>query len=558
MEVEMEVEDDNTSGGGGGGDTVVEFTFTAVEIDLDYEFEAARFFDFTKEESPEEAREAETWFDSVESYPPSLYAYQVWGKPLTWTQAAFAVRLLSRELSENANAATQSKGFDEASQLNGVCDDERAPEYSAMDLRNTVRYKMCNYHLTIPPAVNSLADGDGVSLELKSYYLQAFQKQQPTSTIPRGLAFKDGTRNDNYKSKTKSSWKPSFPRTSTLMKPTASQLAKQNQERLVDHFRFQKLGNNSSGVEGQAAKRQKLEGGHLCKVTDTKQQANLVHKAPKREGAFDGNASHGRLRITVPRPPDLATAHRAQRIRPKVDTGSEHVASRAPGFRALPLNRKIFEAPSLLHQKTTPQLPDFHEFHLKTTERAAQNAAAVPSTSACGNNSRVSQKPSFAFAAESRSRDSKGSHVASVSNQEDRETIHKFKALPLNKKIFSSKGDLGVFRSSKRETTVAMAFNFQTEKRAHPAPPVDLFNKLSLASELQPDSGSQSNRPRPRPSLFTKGSKENRVCSFQQQSEMKHLPTGKLPITGLKQAQFDCDKTEGSPLLAISRNLVIR
>lgn len=519
------MEDDNSS-----GNTVVEFTFTAVEIDLDYEFEAARFFDFTREESLEEAREAEMWFDSVESHPPS----------------PFAIRLLSRELSENANVATQSKGFDDASQLDGVSD-VRAPEDSAMALRNT--------------------DGDGVNegvpLELKSYYLQAFQKQQPIGTIPRGLAFKDSTRNDNYKSKTKSSWKPSFPRTSTLMKPTASQLAKQNQERLMDHFRFQKLGNNSSGVESQAAKRQKLEGGHLCKVTDTKQQANFVHKAPKREGAFDGNAGHGKLRITVPRPPDLATAQRAQRIRPKGDIGSEHVASRAPGFRALPLNRKIFEAPSLLHQKrSTPQLPEFQEFHLKTTERAAQNAAAVPSTSACGNNSKVPQKHSFAFAAESSNRESKGSHVASVSKQEDCETIHRFKALPLNKKIFSSKGDLGVFRSSKRETTVAMAFNFQTEKRAHHAPPVDLFNKLSLASELQQDSGSQLNRPRPRPSVFTKGSKENRVCSFQQQSEMKHLPTGKLPRMGSKQVQFDCDKTiktEGTPLLTISsRNLVIR
>ncbi|XP_024984991.1 protein TPX2 isoform X2 [Cynara cardunculus var. scolymus] len=540
--MEVEMEDDNSS-----SNTVVEFTFTAVEIDLDYEFEAARFFDFKREESLEEAREAEMWFDSVESYPPS----------------PFAVRLLSRELSENADVASQSKGFDDASQLDGVSD-VRAPEDSAMALRNT--------------------DGDGVNegvpLELKSYYLQAFQKQQSTSTIPRGLGFKDSTRNDNYKSKTKPSWKPSFPRTSTLMKPTASQLAKQNQERLVDHFRFQKLGNSSSGIESQAAKRQKLEGGHLCKVTETKQQANFVHKPPKREGTFDGNAGHGRLRITVPRPPDLATAQRAQRIRPKGDIGSEHVASRAPGFRALPLNRKIFEAPSSLHQKrSTPQLPEFQEFHLKTTERAAQNAAAVPSTSACGNNLKVPQKPSFAFAAESSNRESKGismsttycscdystlqkSHVASVSKQEDCETIHRFKALPLNKKIFSSKGDLGVFRSSKRETTVAMTFNFQTEKRAHHAPPVDLFNKLSLASELQQDSGSQLNRPRsrPRPSVFTKGSKENRVCSFQQQSEMKHLSTGKLLRMGSKQVLFDCDKTitEGTPLLTISRNLVIR
>lgn len=62
VEMEVEMEDDNTA---------VEFTFTAVEVDLDYEYEAARFFDFTRVESIDEARQAEMWFDSVDSYPPS-------------------------------------------------------------------------------------------------------------------------------------------------------------------------------------------------------------------------------------------------------------------------------------------------------------------------------------------------------------------------------------------------------------------------------------------------------------------------------------------------------
>lgn len=60
------MEDDNNN-----SDTAVEFTFTAVEIDTDYEFEAARFFDFTRKETIDEARQAEMWFDSVQSYPPS-------------------------------------------------------------------------------------------------------------------------------------------------------------------------------------------------------------------------------------------------------------------------------------------------------------------------------------------------------------------------------------------------------------------------------------------------------------------------------------------------------
>lgn len=45
--------------------------FQVLEIDLDYEFEAARFFDFTREETEEEVCEAEFWFETAKSYPPS-------------------------------------------------------------------------------------------------------------------------------------------------------------------------------------------------------------------------------------------------------------------------------------------------------------------------------------------------------------------------------------------------------------------------------------------------------------------------------------------------------
>lgn len=51
-------------------DTVM-LTFTAVEIDPDYEFDAAQYFDFSREESLAEACEAELWFESAGTYPPS-------------------------------------------------------------------------------------------------------------------------------------------------------------------------------------------------------------------------------------------------------------------------------------------------------------------------------------------------------------------------------------------------------------------------------------------------------------------------------------------------------
>lgn len=45
--------------------------FVAHEIDLDYEFDAVRFFDFSVQETPDQARQAQLWFQSAVSYPPS-------------------------------------------------------------------------------------------------------------------------------------------------------------------------------------------------------------------------------------------------------------------------------------------------------------------------------------------------------------------------------------------------------------------------------------------------------------------------------------------------------
>lgn len=34
-----------------------------------------------------------------------------------------------------------------------------------------------------------------------------------------------------------------------------------------------------------------------------------------QDGNIDGNSAHAKLRLTIPRQPDLKTAHRAQRMR---------------------------------------------------------------------------------------------------------------------------------------------------------------------------------------------------------------------------------------------------
>lgn len=292
MEMEMEME--------------IEAVLDVREIDLNYEFDAARFFDFTSEESPVEAREAELWFESAPSYPPS----------------PFVTKLVIREESLLENVTTSPKCDEDTNTLH-----ESDPE------------NMMALGFSAVCTINKGNEGTkgGISAHIQKILQNALNKPfQLTS----GLTTYNHLPSDKLKTRPKSV-KP-VPRSSTLMKPTASQLAKQNRPTQVATSRFQKLLvlnsnrslGNSSVVESQAAKRQKLEGGLLHKVEEVKQQTTLVHKAPKKDGAKDRNAINTKLRLTIPREPELETAHRAQRIRPKNDTEEEHVTSVTHRFKA--------------------------------------------------------------------------------------------------------------------------------------------------------------------------------------------------------------------------------
>ncbi|GAV86904.1 TPX2_importin domain-containing protein, partial [Cephalotus follicularis] len=423
----------------------IEPFFDVEEVDIEYEFDAARFFDFTREESLCEAREAESWFNDAQSYPAS----------------PFVSKLI---LMENVNTSPKSKALDIDSDNGDV------------------------YHFSSSDVTNR--DCEGVVREiftnLRNGNLHTVLNQPMELTT--GFRFNSQMSTAKLKSKAKSSVKP-IPRNSTLMKPTASQLAKQNRLPQVAGSRFPTLLAqnerslfNSSANEGQAAKRQKLEGGNLRKVTDAKQQVELVHKVPKKDGTVDKNPMHAKLKLTIPREPDLVTAHRAQRIRPKTNTEPEYVTTAARRFKACPLNRKIFETPLPLPKKSIPRFPEFQEFHLKTSERAMQHASAVSTVSLhCSDSDKGLGKPSNISASGKGNGESRRPSTAMDASKQDKCGImHSFRARPLNKKIFSSKGDIGVFRNIKRETTVPMEFNFHTEKRNQHNLPIDLFSKVNL------------------------------------------------------------------------------
>ncbi|ESW30421.1 hypothetical protein PHAVU_002G152300 [Phaseolus vulgaris] len=493
--------------------------FVAHEIDLDYEFDAVRFFDFSQQETPAQARQAQLWFQSAVSYPPSPFVAKL---------------VVGEDESERLECATTVHGAKPDNVLSGI-----------------------GFSRTVFHHDGGSKGGD------ESGNMSAFLSGVPRDIsgkllpVTPGLTFSSKTINSNLSSKVK----PAVVKVSTLMKPTASQLAKQNRPHQIVSSRFQKAQDQnkkmnlstSFGIECQAAKRQKLEGGTLHKVGDEKQQVNFVHKAPKKVASVDQNSGHSKLKITIPREPDLETAHRAQRIRPKKAAEAEVVTVAAPRFKARPLNRKILDAPLLpFSKRSTPRLPEFQEFHLKTQERAMQHTSASSSSSLhCNDSYKDSDKPTAVFAQENRIRDLRRPSAMGAQKHNVLDFAHSFKARPLNKKIFSSKGDIGVFRNRKQETTVPMEFNFHTEKRIQHNPPIELFSKMSLTSEVQSNNGSQLKMHR-HSKVFREDSKENIGSSFH--GDAKETPF----IFGGKQSGREGCVREAGTLLTARRSLGIR
>ncbi|CAN7092039.1 unnamed protein product [Brassica rapa subsp. narinosa] len=456
--------------------------FEVTEIDLEYEFDAARWCDFTREESPSESRVAELWFETAESYPPSPFSIKL---------------LMMRE---------------------EVSDEKTEPLSKSEDVRDR------ESDIDISQDQHCLAtDVNETANEMKSGVFNFIQRGGELKNVPNESLLKGGptisnhVHNDKVKCRTKSSSRQ-IPRGSTLMKPTASQLAKLDNSRVrmqVDKTKEKGLF-SSSGSEAQASKRQKLDGGLLRKVAEKTQEMNFVHKAVKKDRTLERNLQHGRTKTTVPQEPDFATSHRANRIRQKDDAKLDQDATSVYRFKARPFNRKIFEAPSLpIRKKSTPKLPEFQEFHLKTSERAMQHSSAVST----GNNyHKGSYKPDTKAFLDGVNREPRRPRAADIAKDDDRK--HIFKARPLDNKIVSSRRDIGIFRKSKRETTVSLTqtreFSFRSQKKVQQDLPTDLFSKLSIKPELQPNNGSRLRSPQPEQ---VKGSKENRLSSFQAGNE---------------------------------------
>ncbi|GER44189.1 cell cycle regulated microtubule associated protein [Striga asiatica] len=560
----------------------VDYSFTVYEIDLDYEFDAARFFDFSRDESPLEARRAELWFESAGSYPPSNLMEMLVPREDLFMEAMNLSKSDTDVETDHEISATELNyrdcyNTDEVSLVHtgpkmntseAICAGDSHGNIALTSTMVGFAYVNTSFWMWPNPVIGVIPGSWGNSendkkrghpphifIASKSFRINPKSCAQYGILSFIGLAFYNSTvKTENPESQIKISKKHALPKSSTLMKPTASQLAKQNRPFQAINSRLHvaaldrtsKNCANTCVVENQAAKRQKLEGGLLRKVMGTAQlqQTNFVHKASKRDELLHGNITHTKPRITVPRDPDLETTHRAQRTREKSNV-DENVTTTFRRFKALPLNRKILEAPSLLPKRSTPRLPDFQEFHLKTSERALQHSSGIlKSTAPSHNSNKDLNKFTTNLTTDYGSRDpGRPSMVCSnASNPDGCQSSRSFKALPLNKKILSSKGDIGIFRNWKKESTVPMEFNFQTDKRFHNNPPIELFNKLSLACESQPGPKAPWSMSTP-----AKGPKENSWGSFQQGNQIKKPAKQKLPLFGATQKlNTDDEKIEVS------------
>ncbi|XP_030932519.1 protein TPX2-like isoform X2 [Quercus lobata] len=218
----------------------------------------------------------------------------------------------------------------------------------------------------------------------------------------------------------------------------------------------------------------------------------------------NGSLPHGafiiqmkpKLTLTRPKEPEFETAQRVRSVRIKSTAElEEEMMAKIPKFKARPLNKKILEAPTLpAIPRSAPQPPEFQEFHLETMARANHNAesASVASTEMSNQNNNpwkphltTPKTPLLHTSLRARPPRVKSSFEL---EQEELEKQPKFKAKPLNKKIFESKGELGMFCNAKKQVTIPQEFHFATNERIPPPAAVfDLFDKLSLNSEPRHD-----------------------------------------------------------------------
>ncbi|XVE49964.1 hypothetical protein DITRI_Ditri01bG0123800 [Diplodiscus trichospermus] len=537
---------------------------TSLMIDELYEFSAPRFFDFMKEESEEETRKAELWFDTALSYAPSPFMVRIKAG-----NRSFHVESICNFSEADQMQATESS--DAAAPNSNSEGKPQAPQAELMPDKVTKEVKPSETIVEINQIVTKIANDDKENVESREngrFVLWVFEKnfiliqyyytntllslwllsvEYSSALTQKALSDVTGDEEKRKSSlEVETEARTPKPLVNSQKKmvcdkkhKTAEKIASMVQNPLV-----LKPKNNSGtpnlALENQAIKRQKLDGGRSRQILNVKPH-NLPHKS--NLGLSSGSSNlcsytaktsnkserkvyvrepaapfvsmaemmkkfqsstrdlslpnsslsnmKPTLKLTRPKEPEFETAQRVRSVRVKSTAElEEEMMAKVPKFKAKPLNKKIFEAPTIpALPRSTSKPPEFQEFHFETMARSNKNTetSSVASTEAAPQNNQwkphLTEPKTPLLQTSLRARPPKVKSSIEL-EQEELEKAPKFKARPLNKKIFESKGGLGIFCNEKKQVTVPREFHFATNERIPPPPAVvDLFDKLSLKSE---------------------------------------------------------------------------
>ncbi|KAG2260402.1 hypothetical protein Bca52824_079696 [Brassica carinata] len=505
----------------------------AAAIDQTYEFCAPRWYDFVNGETEDEARRAELWFQSALSCAPSPSVPRIKARRSFKVEAMCSFNEEEEEVKPTKDkepcepqAATVSSQ-PEADTISEAKKEDVSPIKPSHSSSKDSDARLLIYLLikefvdkeNIPPPSNAEACTPQPPLQSKSNDLK---KQQTARKIASLLRNPSALRPKGSHQK------------SVLMVPS--------------HCRETSVRNVAAAAttnliqDNQAIKRQKLDDGRSRQILNPK-PTTLLHKT--RQGLVNtgfnvcpsvtkqtqkenrkvyvreqvrpfisnaemmkkfqtstrdlsltqANASlpqnRTKLTLTRPKEPEFVTSQRARPLKVKSSAElEEEMLAKIPKFKARPVNKKILVAPALpAPQRSTPHLPEFQEFHLETMARANQHAETSSTASTQVSKQHNDWKPHLTapkppvLQTMLRARPTKAKTTAEL-EQEELEKAPKFKAKPLNKKIFESKGEMGIFCNTKKHITIPQEFHFATDERiSRPNSVLDAFDKLSLTSE---------------------------------------------------------------------------
>ncbi|KAL0732284.1 hypothetical protein Bca4012_008493 [Brassica carinata] len=494
----------------------------AAAIDQTYEFCAPRWYDFVNGETEDEARRAELWFQSALSCAPSPSVPRIKARRSFKVEAMCSFNEEEEEVKPTKDkepCEPQAATVSSQPEADTISEAKKEDVSPIKPSHSSSKDSDASDKENIPPPSNAEACTPQPPLQSKSNDLK---KQQTARKIASLLRNPSALRPKGSHQK------------SVLMVPS--------------HCRETSVRNVAAAAttnliqDNQAIKRQKLDDGRSRQILNPK-PTTLLHKT--RQGLVNtgfnvcpsvtkqtqkenrkvyvreqvrpfisnaemmkkfqtstrdlsltqANASlpqnRTKLTLTRPKEPEFVTSQRARPLKVKSSAElEEEMLAKIPKFKARPVNKKILVAPALpAPQRSTPHLPEFQEFHLETMARANQHAETSSTASTQVSKQHNDWKPHLTapkppvLQTMLRARPTKAKTTAEL-EQEELEKAPKFKAKPLNKKIFESKGEMGIFCNTKKHITIPQEFHFATDERiSRPNSVLDAFDKLSLTSE---------------------------------------------------------------------------